>query len=284
MSNHKTYNQIDFDQINELADPGFTFREVGMHVVGNAILCPGHMMTLGREDKNIGNCQITKHGCYCHSCGRGYSTIDSVALYLGISGVEAALKVASINNIGAYKEITRDNNKKSCYRKLTPEEKELLGLGAYSKRGYECVLNAISFSNKDNPLPKGQFLSKIRDEDGFYLICESVPISFKTLENDCKLYTWRDVGPVDDTDMYQWIVCEKIKEKYFDYKRLKDKLEHPLQNIDFVKIFYELGWNINDFIPAVHNILFRLRNLYIEFDGNASELDGMTLDYFLQYV
>ena len=280
----KAYNQIDFDKINEMADPELTFREVGMHIEKGAIRCPGHMMTLGREDRKIGNCRITKYGCYCFSCGRGYSTIQSVALFLGINSAEAALMVASINSIDAYVEVSKKTtNKKSRYRRLTIEEKKLLGLGSYS-RSASCVVGTVPFSEKNKQLPKGYFLSKTRDENGDYLLCKSVPISFTTLENDARLCSWHNSPASANPDFYHWIICEKIKERYYEYSRVLYKLQHPLQHLELIDMFAELNWNPNNFIQPVSNILFRLKNLYIEFDGDAEELDKISVEYFSRYA
>lgn len=288
----KQITKIDFENINAAADAETVFSEIGMRIVRKGgkklILCPGHKTYLGREDKSVGSCFITKHGCYCYACGRGYSIIDSVSMYLGIPVQEAAVMVANICGLSAY-ETKEIDTKKREFRLLTQEEKELLGLFQSSNKDMGLVVGTIDFSDKNKELKKGEYLSRYRyadyddvgkEKESYYIKYLSVPVSHHTLENDNYLECLAETE--SEFNVYHWMVCEKTKEKYYQIENLRDSLLKPLENKELIQAFYQTKLDIIEFAEYLNNQLQRLKRLYIDFNGDVTDLDNLNDDYFKQ--
>lgn len=289
--------RIDYDKIIAQADSELVFRSIGIDVVNHGrvkqILCPGHLKTLGRHDRKLGSCIVTPNGCYCYSCGQGYNIIRAASDYLDIDMSKAAHVVAEICGIDAIYGQEIVNKSEFRYRALTKDEMRLLGLCTNERKSAYAV-QGIVYDYEVDDISENIVLSKETYEDAegglYHLILNSIPMSMSMLIadnklscNDIKEEENEEVDNDDDRNVYQWLVQNKIKESYWKYQKLKKKLENPLKNKEFYSFLYEVRLSAIGLLSAVMDALFTLKNLYSEFDGDISELDELSEEYFVQY-
>lgn len=244
--------KIDFQKLIEYADPEMVFRAVGMQMATQNgktfLLCPGHKITLGREDRNIGSCVITPKGCYCYACARGYDTIQSVAYFLDIDMPTAAKQVAEICGISDF--YADGTSQLYEYRLLNEKELSLIGL-TLKKKGYGAITNLAYFDEAS-----AQRKGKEDTPCGIcYYVCEPVPFDLRCLA-------------LKEPATYRWLVLEKTKEASEKYQGLYDALMHPTKHLALVQALTQAGIPLQEIRESVKEILFDLKMLSVEFGGN----------------
>lgn len=122
-------SMLDKNAILDCADPKVVADYLGIETkkIGSRtyIRCPSHLENTGKEDRNIGNCVLTKAGYKCYSCGAYGNTIDLVIAYTKSSFKDAMDIVAEI--YGGPSCFT-ENNMKQRRRVLSASDLELIGL------------------------------------------------------------------------------------------------------------------------------------------------------------
>ena len=83
----------DDEALKAYADPKVVADYIGMETrkrgIHTFIRCPSHEQTIGRADKSIGNCILTKNGFKCFACHAYGDVFDMVMAHTGCSYPEA---------------------------------------------------------------------------------------------------------------------------------------------------------------------------------------------------
>ncbi len=99
---------------------GVPMKRSGSHYF---VPCPVHLKNLGKEDKKLGNCWITKHGCRCAACDENVSVIEWTMQVRACSFVEALEFVADVNG-GRQNYIIEDDRSRAKTKESTVGDKK----------------------------------------------------------------------------------------------------------------------------------------------------------------
>lgn len=213
-----------------------------------SILCPAPE----HNDRHFGSCKVNSRGkCVCYACNRSFSTIDLLMMEGGLSFYEAMCTLAQLS--GHPQDFEQQGKKKEnikpvSFKKLTAEQKKLLGFAEFSNcRAYM----GYSFERPD--------AESIRDETGHYIIVNGLGYN-----------PWRTLS-MEEPELFDWMIRNKCKERLVSIGRLCEKVIHIAKSDcnQKTKEFY-IG-----LIQGFKDIYNEILEIYLEYDGKITGLDDM---------
>lgn len=201
----------DKDDILKYADPEIIAEFIGieLHRKGSYtfIFCPGHLKTVGREDRTIGNCVLTEHGYHCFSCGASGNVIDLVMDHTGCSFPDA---LEIIGDACGLSEINPEKRKRQM-KMLSATDLSLIGLGnsgnfEKSDNGrwiYDSLSSKPALQEKDRENDR-----YIRRENEYLLYKPTARISLQSLfeKNPLAYYSLIEQKAKEAADLYKQIL------------------------------------------------------------------------------
>lgn len=216
---------------NPLDVARFIDMEIKKHGSRYYIRCPKHEEELGRIDKHIDNCVLTKWGYRCFSCGSEAGVIDMVMYHLNCSFYEA-LGIVADSLGGREKYLLTDNKKDYSYFPLSVEELKLIGLYPYRRNKVEFIVNAALTEYEDD-LPSKRVVYENEEEEYLYYRLVDGPTIYSLYEKDREL-------------------CEEI---------IRNKVYETIDKIESVEILFLSRESL--LFPFVSDII-KGKNGYIE--------------------
>lgn len=229
-----------------------------------SILCPDP----GHNDRHYGSCMITKGGtrCKCYACNKSFSSLQILKLAGGYDFYDAMCILADLAGMeGDYEASKKKHTPKPSYRRLTNEQKKMIGLA--TRQELRLVKNVTS--DRDEAGASGY-----RDEDGMYLCYDTAP------------NPWVEMAK-DSPEEFDWMIRSKCIEKIVDLNLLKRDLKNPLES-NRSKAVYEIiskyQINLRDVFSSIDMKIQEVKELYYECGGNLVNDKDFALSQLYTYL
>ena len=165
------------------------------------IRCMFHPTMAGKEDRNIGNCFLTKTGCYCSTCGSHDVFEMARAVYPDFSFLDSVKFIAGlVGGIDAYTEETEKS------RRMPPKEfLQKVGLCLPSDGTDYQIVREMEWTEENLKKPHVRVPDEKEDFDHLYEVTYKKPMSMSLL-----FY--------EDPETFKWLVRNKCNEKILSIK------------------------------------------------------------------
>ena len=175
--------------------------------------CPFHEKMIGKPDRHIGNCVISKDArrCYCYACNGSGDAIEMVMAVEGLSFCEATDWLAERRA----PHLLEDENKKKTRRRKCPfSDADFSSIGIHTT---DVLLPVGTSSSKYEAYNRGNGTRKFTDSayqaDGTLLLCRKARISIQDIYFDSQSAFWSIVRPKAEE------ACKKYREQIRSLKQ-----------------------------------------------------------------
>ena len=172
-----------------------------MKIKGNRIQveCPFHRSMLGRDDRSLGNCVISRTGkrCNCFACNGHGDAIEMVMAYNGMCFSEAVDWLAGRRAPHLMEGMVGRSREKPEKCPFTDEEFNVIGI--HTSRFLIPVGAAPSkYAARNKPGGKGkhrEIVYPAENNDDYVILCESARMDIRDIFYDNKQIFWQIVEP-----------------------------------------------------------------------------------------
>ena len=202
--------------------------------------CPFHEKMIGKPDRHIGNCVISKdgHRCYCYACNGSGDAIEMVMAVEGLSFCEATDWLAERR---APHLLEENVGKKKSIQKCPFSDEDFSVIGIHTAEAILptgiCYSKYEAYNREDG---RRNFTDILYQPDGTLLLCRKARISIKEIYFDSPSTFWSIVKPKAEEafklyreqirSMKQNVSENDLREMCIDELRLKMEIAKKFLN------------------------------------------------------
>lgn len=228
-----------------------------------SILCPDP----GHHDQHYGSCKLSKDGrrCFCYVCNKKFTPLKILELAGGYCFYDAMCILAQLAGLEYQFEYgQKKNENKKSYRRLSNEQKILLGLPVYTNIR----------KNKNCSYQRPEDGSFYRHSDGSYIL----------YEGDTNPWI---VMAKEEPESLEWLLRGKCEERLVTLHFTKNNLiwaENHYREQASKKMFGDLNLNVHEMIEQITQTEEEIKNFYEELGGGRPSEQEMLFKHLERFL